>query len=101
MGFQWDTGALERGLNFTLQTSLGPIVLLGEIAGGGTYDELLDDTCVAPAFGVERRCLTLERLMKVKRGAGRVKDLDAIGQLEALLKERDEERDEERNRRGE
>jgi hypothetical protein len=39
----------------------------------------------------------LERLIEVKRAAGRVKDLDAIGELEALL----EERDEERNRRGE
>ena len=33
--FVWDVPTIERGLNFTLTTSLGDIDLLGEITGGG------------------------------------------------------------------
>ena len=33
--------------------------------------------------------LNLERLIRVKRAAGRPKDLEAIAELEALLEERD------------
>jgi hypothetical protein len=35
-------------------------------------------------FGVECRCLTLERLIEVKRAAGRPKDFEAIAELEAI-----------------
>ena len=38
--FVWDEATLSGGMNFTLQTELGAIDLLGEIAGGGTYDSL-------------------------------------------------------------
>src|SRR5580700_3192860 len=41
--FIWDRGTLARGLNFTLVTSLGDIDLLGEIPGGGTYEDLSAD----------------------------------------------------------
>jgi len=34
--------------------------------------------------GVECRCLTLERLIEVKRAAGRPKDFEAIAELEAI-----------------
>jgi hypothetical protein len=36
--FVLDVPALERGLNFTLTTRLGDLDLLGEVAGGGTYE---------------------------------------------------------------
>ena len=86
--FQWDVETLARGLNFTLTTTIGPIDLLGEIAGGGTYEQLLPDTDDVTAFGVTCRCVTLERLIHLKRAAGRVKDLEAIAELEALRDER-------------
>lgn len=86
--FRWNVQTLERGLNFTLATSLGPIDLLGEIAGGGSYDQLLPDTLEVSAFGVTCRCLTLDRLISVKRAAGRVKDLEVLAELEALRDER-------------
>jgi hypothetical protein len=38
---------------------------------------------------VEVRCLNLDRLIQVKRAAGRPKDLEVIAELEALLEERD------------
>lgn len=43
----------------------------------------------AEAFGVTCRFLGLERLIAVKRAAGRPKDLEAIAELEALKEERD------------
>jgi predicted nucleotidyltransferase len=86
--FRWDVETLARGLNFTLATSLGPIDLFGEIPGGGTYEQLLPDTLAVTVFGVTCRCLTLDRLIDVKRAAGRTKDLEAVAELEALREER-------------
>lgn len=85
--FQWDVKTLNRGLNFTLTTTIGAIDLLGEIAGGGTYERLLPDTDVVTAFGITCRCVTLDRLIHLKLSAGRVKDLEAIAELEALRDE--------------
>ena len=79
---------IGRGLNFTLTTTLGAIDLLGEIAGGGTYEQLLPDTDEVTAFEMTCRCVTLDRLIHLKRAAGRVKDLEAIAELETLRDER-------------
>jgi predicted nucleotidyltransferase len=87
--FQWDTATLERGLNFTLTTKLGPIDLIGEISGGGSYEDLLPDTTQEHVFGIECRCITLDKLIEVKRAAGRPKDFEAIAELEAIREERD------------
>ncbi|HEY7189036.1 MAG TPA: hypothetical protein VH436_20905 [Vicinamibacterales bacterium] len=86
--FTWDADRVSKGLNFTLTTSAGDLDLLGEITYGGTYEALLPDTIVIAAFGIECRCLSLDRLIQVKRAAGRVKDLEAIAELEALREER-------------
>ena len=87
--FRLDLTTLRNGLNFTLSTDLGPLDLLGEIAGGGDYGALLEQTLVLDVFGKKIRCLTLEKLIEVKRAAGRPKDLEAIAELEALREERD------------
>lgn len=86
--FSWDEETIERGLNFTLITSIGAIDLLGEIAGGGGYDSLLAHTVQITIFGMGCRCLDLPHLIHVKRAAGRPKDLEAIAELEAILEER-------------
>ena len=65
--FQWDVKTLDRGLNFTLTTTIGAIDLLGEIAGGGTYERLLPDSDEVRAFGVPCRCVSLDRLIHLKR----------------------------------
>ena len=86
--FTWDAAAVRRGLNFTLTTSLGDLDLLGEVTYGGTYEALLNDTEFVSASEIECRCLTLERLIRVKRAAGRPKDLEALAELEAIAEER-------------
>lgn len=86
--FRWDERTVLAGLNFTLTTSLGDIDLIGEVTGGGTYDELVPFTQEITAFGVSIRVVTLERLIQLKRAAGRPKDLEVIAELQALLEER-------------
>ena len=86
--FRWDAETIAHGLNFTLTTTLGDIDLLGEIVGGGGYDQLLPHSVAMALFGAEHRCLDLDRLIHVKRAAGRPKDLEAIAELEALREER-------------
>ncbi len=86
--FRWDAITLDRGLNFTLTTDLGDIDLLGEIVGGGGYEQLASHSQLLNLFGVDCLCLNLRKLIEVKRAAGRPKDLEAIAELEALLDER-------------
>lgn len=86
--FRWDAPTIERGLNFTLTTQLGDLDVLGEIVGGGGYEALLPASSLIRAFGVECRCLNLDRLIEVKRAAGRPKDLEALAELEAIREER-------------
>jgi predicted nucleotidyltransferase len=86
--FQWERGTVERGLNFTLVTDLGALDLLGEITGGGGYPALLPHSQEITVFGVRCRCLGLDKLIEVKRAAGRPRDLQAVADLEALREER-------------
>jgi hypothetical protein len=88
--FRVDRPTLAAGLNFTLTTDLGDLDLLGEIAGGGTYADLLPHARRIEIFGTSVLCLDLDTLIKVKRAAGRPKDLEVIAELEALREERDE-----------
>lgn len=86
--FRWDEPTIQAGLNFILTTSLGNLDLLGEVAGGGRYEELLPFTVELDTFGVRCPFVTLEKLIQLKRAAGRPKDLEIIAELQALLEER-------------
>lgn len=85
--FEWSVETVKKGLNFTLITTLGALDLLGEIIGGGGYDELKSQTIKIEVAGAECSCLTLERLIEVKRAAGRPKDFEAIAELEQIMEE--------------
>ena len=87
--FRWDVETLARGLNFTLTTAAGDIDLLGEVIGGGSYEDLLPHTIEFELFGVPCRCVTLPKLIALKRAAGRPRDFDAIAELEVLLDEQE------------
>jgi hypothetical protein len=90
--FRWDAATIARGLNFTLTTDVGDVDLLGEITGGGGYDSLAPATVSIRVFGVECRCLTLDKLLEVKRAAGCPKDFEAIAELEAIREEQKDRR---------
>lgn len=85
--FEWSAATIRRGLNFTLTTTIGDIDLLGEITGGGGYEDLVAHSILVDLFGHECRCLNLPWLIRTKRAAGRPRDLEAIAELEALLEE--------------
>ena len=87
--FRWDAETLARGLNFTLKTDVGDVDVLGEVTGGGSYEDLLPYSEPVAIDGHTCRVITLPKLIAVKRAAGRAKDFDALAELEALLEERD------------
>jgi hypothetical protein len=86
--FRLDVATLERGLNFTLTTSAGALDLIGEATGGGTYEALLPRSELRDILGLECRFVDLETLIRLKRAAGRPKDLERVAELEALREER-------------
>ena len=51
----------------------------------GTFEDLRHEAIRVSVFGVECLCLDLAPLIRVKRAAGRPKDLEAIAELERLL----------------
>jgi hypothetical protein len=82
--FRWDAATVGRGLNFTLTTDVGDLDLLGEITGGGGYEALAPSTTLIRAFDIECRLLNLDRLIEVKRAAGRPKDFEVVAELETI-----------------
>lgn len=86
--FLWDAKTIRMGLNFTLTCTAGEIDLLGEVTGGGTFEQLLPHCEEIRLFGDTYRCVDLPTLIHLKRAAGRPKDFEALAELEALLEER-------------
>jgi predicted nucleotidyltransferase len=85
--FRLDPDTLSHGLNFTLRTEHGDIDLLGEVVGGGGYRDLLPHSVEVEAVGLRFRCVSLPKLIQLKRAAGRPRDFDAIAELEVILEE--------------
>jgi hypothetical protein len=61
---------------------------MGEAVGGGTYDALVSSCETRAVFGLDVRFVDLPTLIRLKRAAGRPKDLERIAELEAILEER-------------
>lgn len=84
-----------RGVkNLYLLTDIGPIDLLCEVPGIGTYAELAGKTVDIDVDGLSCRVLDLDTLIAAKKVAGRPKDQLTIMQLQAIkrVRERDEKR---------
>ncbi|PYI93350.1 MAG: hypothetical protein DME97_06345 [Verrucomicrobia bacterium] len=86
--FAWDERTIRAGLNFSLTTNLGDLDLFGEVSGGNSYNDLLPHSFDVEAFGIQFKCVDLPTLIRIKKAAGRAKDLEAIAELQALLEER-------------
>jgi hypothetical protein len=85
--FRLDLRTLKMGLNFTFLTDLGSIDILGEVAGGGRYEDLLPFVEMKTAYGLDLPCVNLAKLIAIKRAAGRSKDFEAIAELEIIQQE--------------
>ena len=86
--FKFDVDTLKRGLNFTLTTSVGPIDLLGELSGIGSYGAVHARASAATMFDGTYLFIDLEGLITSKKAAGRPKDLETIAELETIGEER-------------
>lgn len=91
--FQLDARTLERGDSFTLSSDLGAIDLLATPAGTDGYDDLARTAESLDLFGHEVLVASLDDLIRMKRAAGRRKDLLAVEELAALRDELDATRD--------
>ena len=83
--FRFDEITLRNGLNFTLTTDIGDLDLLGEISGLGDFATVSTMAVPVELFGRSFLVLTLAALIASKKAAGRLKDLQALPELEALL----------------
>jgi len=81
--FDWTT--LQHGTNFTFETSMGDIDLLGEVAGVGSYIDLVPQSLLVDFDGYSAYLLSIPALIIAKRTAGRPKDEAGLKVLEALL----------------
>ncbi len=86
--FRFDRDTVLRGLNFTLATTLGALDLLGEVTGGGTFENLIPASETVTLEGCDCRVVSLPTLIALKRAAGRGKDREVVAELELLLEER-------------
>jgi len=91
--FVFDERTLQNGTNFTFDTEIGDVDLLGEVAGVGTYEAVDKESEIKILFGYAVKVLSIEGLIKAKRAAGRTKDLLVLPELEALLEISREEED--------
>lgn len=88
--FEWSVATLRAGLNVTLTTTAGDIDLLGEVTGGGTYEDLKPHTIRAGIYDRETLVLDLPWLIRTKRAAGKPRDLEAVAELMAIMEEQEE-----------
>jgi hypothetical protein len=83
--FVWDEATLRNTSVLTLQTTIGEIDLLAEVAGLGNYDAVRQHSVFVEAFDRKIATLDLPGLIASKRAAGRAKDLAALPELESIL----------------
>jgi hypothetical protein len=87
--FELTDDLCSRLKNVYLETDLGKLDCLSEIAGVGDYDQALKRSEIVKMPYGEFRMLTIDALIDAKQAAGREHDLLAVRQLRAI-KERNE-----------
>ncbi|HTK37234.1 MAG TPA: hypothetical protein VL325_01965 [Pyrinomonadaceae bacterium] len=82
--FVFDESTIRNGTNFTFETSIGDIDLLGEVKGIGNYKDALANSVSYSLYAVTVRAFTLDALIISKVAADRPKDHLVLPELEAL-----------------
>jgi len=85
--FRLDAKSLARGDSFTFVTDLGAFDILGTPAGTDGYDDLVRTALSVDLDGLVVLVASIDDLIRMKRAAGRPKDLMAIEELGALREE--------------
>lgn len=87
--FSLDARTLANGDSFTFTTDVGWLDVLATPAGTSGYDDLTRTAELMDAFGEEFLVAGLDDLIRMKRAAGRPKDLIELEILGALREEID------------
>jgi hypothetical protein len=85
--FLLDATSLTNGANFTFDTNLGPLDILGDPAGAPKYEALRSDAAETTLFGVRVRVASLDHLIAMKEAAGRPQDILAAGEYRVISDE--------------
>ncbi|MCU1229612.1 MAG: hypothetical protein QOI24_3016 [Acidobacteriota bacterium] len=82
--FVLDEQTLRNGDTFTFITAFGDFDCLAIPQGSGGYRELLEHSKIADFHGDVIRVSSIDDLIRMKRAAGRPKDVVAVDLLEAI-----------------
>ncbi|TMC45016.1 MAG: hypothetical protein E6J23_05870 [Chloroflexi bacterium] len=92
VAFRLDARTIKAGLNFTFDTKYGPFDCLGSVAGSFDYEQLRRNSDLMNLVGTNVSVASLDDLIRMKRAAGRNKDLIEVENLSALREVRDSHR---------
>jgi len=87
--FKLDARTLRSGLNFTFRSALGDFDCIGEASGVFTYVSLAPNAETVTVDGRDIAVASLDDLIRMKRAAGRIKDLIEVENLSALREVRE------------
>jgi predicted nucleotidyltransferase len=90
--FRLDAQSLALGSNFTFETDLGPLDLLGWVEPFGRFESLIDRTETMSLGSTDVQVIGLDDLITIKRHINRPKDQAAAFQLEALRRLREQDK---------
>ncbi|HRQ73690.1 MAG TPA: hypothetical protein PLU35_11740 [Phycisphaerales bacterium] len=87
--FRADARTLEAGNNFTFDTDIGPLDLLGWVEPIGDFDRVNGES-VDLRFGESTiRVLSVDGLIRIKQHVNRPKDQASLAELLAIKRERE------------
>jgi predicted nucleotidyltransferase len=88
--FLLDSRTLKMGSNFTFQSAIGDLDLLGHVEPIGDFHELDRRADTYSVGNYELRVIGLDDLIRIKRHLNRSKDRDSLYQLLAIKRVREE-----------
>ena len=89
LAFRLDEVTLARGDAFTFTTDIGSLDIMATPAGVAGYEELARTADPIGLFGYRVLVASVDDLIRMKRAAGRPKDLLALEEIGALREELD------------
>jgi hypothetical protein len=90
--FRLDERTLRLGDSFTFTTEVGAVDILATPRGTSGYDDLARTADALDLFGHEVLVASIEDLIRMKRAAGRPKDLIAVDELRTIADELERDR---------